>query len=479
MTFAMTRSPSHEQFPLEDDAAGAVDAPRSADAWPGWKAWVETAALAALVVAAHAFAGVALPWLALAPLLAGARYGSSAGVACAAAQVAALSAAHNAAARWGLAVDAPTGQAILGWLLAGLVPGQFRDAWTRQRLRLETCAHHAARRLEGLARAYHVIAASHDQLQRELPGSPSSLRDALEALGRDVAESSGARTDGRSIDALGARILSLFRVHAAVRAATLHPVDDHGRIGPACAAIGAPAACADDPLIREAVRLGEVVSVRDLPAAGAALVAVPLIDVARRVHAVVAVHELPFLFLHGETLTLFAVLGGHFGDLMVRARTAEHAVVNARATRGFCASVSRAIAEARRHDIPSALAIVELAPSGGDHPPRVLACLLAAHRRVTDEAEIVLGTDGALRVVVLLRLADSAGLHGYLARSAALARAHALGGRCAIRTGGWSLDEAPLPGHPRALAAALASWLHSADPSEDSSTARRRHGLVA
>src|SRR5262249_56563464 len=112
----------------------------------------------------------------------------------------------------GLVIDAPTGQAILGWLLAGVIPGQFRDAWIRERRHLETRAHHAALRLAGLARAYHVIAASHDQLQRELPGSPSSLRDALEALARDAIESSG----GRTLDALGARILSLFRVHAAV-----------------------------------------------------------------------------------------------------------------------------------------------------------------------------------------------------------------------------------------------------------------------
>lgn len=461
--------PPHERLPLDDDSVDdAVDGSRSP---PAWRGWLETALLAALVVAANAIAGLALHWLALAPLLAGIRYGSSAGVACAAAQIAALS----ALTRWGVAIEAPTGQPILGWLLAGLIPGQFRDAWTRQRRRLEVCARHATRRLAGLARAYHVIAVSHDQLRRELPGTPSSLRDALEALGRDVIESSGART----IESLGARILSLFRIHGAVRAATVHVVDEDGRIAPACAALGTPAARADDPLIREAVRLGEVVSVRDLPGAATALVAVPLVDVGRRVHAVVAVHELPFLFLHGETLTLFAVLGGHFGDLMVRARAAEHAVVNVRATRGFCASLSRSLAEARRHRIPSALAIVELAPSPGEHLPRVLACLVAAHRRITDEAEIVLGTDGALRVVVLLRLADASGLHSYLARTEAIARAHELGHRCAIRSGGWSLDESPLPSHPRELPAALAIWLHSADPSEDSSALRRRHGLVA
>jgi len=464
----MTPPPLHERFPLEDCLDDAVGAPRSA---PTWRGWLEAAVLAALSVAAIAIAGLAPPWLAVAPLLAGARYGSSIGVACAAAQIAALS----AASRSGVAIDAPSGQAILGWLLAGLVPGQFRDAWMRQRRRLETCAHHASQRLAGLARAYHLIAASHDQLQRELPGSPSSLRDVLEALGRDVVESSGART----LDALGGRILSLFRVHAAVRAATLHRVDGEGRIAPACATLGPAPASADDPLIREAVRLGEVVSVRDAPATAAVLVAVPLVDVARRVHAVVVVHELPFVFLHDDTLALFAVLGGQFGDLLVRAETAEHAVVNLRASRGFCASVSRSLVDARLSRIPSALAIVELAPSPGEHVPRVLACLLAAHRRITDEAEIVIGTDGALRVVILLRLADGPGLHSYLARSEALARGHELGSRCAIRVRGWSLDEAPLPSHPRALAAALAGWLHSADPSEDSSTVRRRHGLVA
>jgi len=464
----MTPPPLHERFPLEDPLDDALDAPRSAATWRGW---LEAALLVALAVAGSALTGLAPPWLALAPLLAGVRYGSTVGVACAAAQIAAL----HAAARGGVAIDAPTGQAILGWLLAGLIPGQFRDAWMRQRRRLEASAHHASQRLAGLARAYHVIAASHDQLQRELPGSPSSLRDALEALGRDVVESSGART----LDALGTRILGLFRVHAAVRAATLHPVDGDGRIAPACAALGPATACTDDPLIREAVRLGEVVSVRDVAAAATALVAIPLVDVARRVHAVVAVHDLPFVFLHDDTLALFAVLGGHFGDLMVRAEAAEHAVVNPRASRGLCASVSRALVEARLFRIPSALAIVELAAAPGEHVPRVLACLLAAHRRVTDEAEIVIGSDGVLRVVVLLRLADAAGLHSYLARSEALARGHELGRCCAIRVHGWSLDEAPLPSHPRALAAALASWLHSAGPSEDSSTLRRRHGLVA
>jgi hypothetical protein len=296
----------------EHDPLDAADSPRTA---PTWQAWLEVAVLAGLVIAAHLIGGLGAAWLALAPLLAGLRYGASRGVVCATAQVAALA----AAAHWHVADDPPTGQAILGWLIAGLVPGQFCDAWTRRLRGLEIRVRDASERLAGLARAYHLIAASHDRLQRESPSDRSGLRETLEALAREV-ESPGAR----AIESLGGRILELFRVHAAVRAATLYPVDADGRVAPAVATLGAETTGQDDPLVREAVRSGEVVSVRDLPAAVTTLVAVPLADVRGRVHAVVAVHDLPFLVLHQDTLTLLAVLGGHLGDLMVRAHDAAH-----------------------------------------------------------------------------------------------------------------------------------------------------------
>jgi hypothetical protein len=522
---------------LDEDRSDTLDSPRAA---PSWRAGLEIAVLASLGAAVGALADVGLPALALAPLLAGLRYGAAAGIACAALQTAALlSAAHGHAA-----VASPTGPAILGWLIAGLVPGQFCDAWTRRVRCLEQRARDAGLRLGALARAYHVAVASHDRLQRELPGSPSSLRDALEALARELetldpraipretppvplAASGSAPAAPRlrpaiprgtpappaeppaprlrsaippeTIAALpadpsgsaslaprlrsaigegGERILALLRAHAAVRAASLHLVDAAGRVGPAVAMLGLEAAPADDPLLREAVRRGEVVSVRDLPLAVTALVAVPLVDVSGRVHAVVAVHDLPFLFLHHDTLTLFAVLGGHLGDLMARTLARP---IDAHASRAFCTSVSRALGEARRHAVPGALAVVELRAAPGEHAPRLLACFLAAQRRVTDEAEIIVGDDGVVRVVVLLALTGAAGLRSYLARLDELARTRAreLGTRCAVRLRGWSLHDAPLPRDPRELAAGLTTLLEEADLSSETSASRRRHGLVA
>lgn len=463
--------PDNRCSPLEDDRSldDAVDRRPP----PSWQIWLEVAALAALVIAAHWIAGLGTPWLALAPLLAGLRYGSGAGVCCAMAQVAALDLAAHADA----AIEAPGGQATLGWLIAGLVPGQFCDAWTRCLRRLQTRARSASQRLDGLARAYHLVVASHDRLQRELPGSPSSLRDAMEALAREVAGSPEART----IEALGGPILALLRTHGAVRAATLHPVGADGRIAQAVAALGIDTARDDDPLLREAVRAGSVVSVRDLVAPANTLVAVPLVDITGRVHAVVAVYELPFLFLHEDTLTLFAILGGRLGDLLARALEASRAVVEGHATRAFCASVRRSLRESRRYGIPAALAIIDLHAPPGETPPRLLAYRLAAHRRITDRAEIVVGEGGALHVVLLLELTAAAGLESYLARVDRLARACAeeLGSRCEIGLRGWSLEDSPLARTPRDLELGLAALLNGGDRSSDLPLSRRRHGLVA
>jgi hypothetical protein len=229
------------------------------------------------------------------------------------------------------------------------------------------------------------------------------------------------------------------------------------------------------------VCLGEVVSVRDLPGGSGALVAIPVADVAGRVHAVVAVHELPFLFLHQDTLTLFAVLGGCLGDVMARARDASR-VVEAQPTRAFCASVRRAIQELRRYGIPAALAIVELEASPGEtQTPRLLARCVAAHRRLTDDAEIVVGRGRTVRVVILLKLTGAIGLQSYLARLEKVARTRAqeLGTCCEIRLRGWSLEEVPLPTRGRQLEAGLAALLNNAELASGAAHVRRRRGLLA
>jgi len=144
-------------------------------------AWLETAALAALALTAGALVGgrdalvlrPELAWLALAPLLAGLRYGPGHGVACGATQAGAL----LAAAHWGQAVvEVPLGQLALAWLVAGLLAGQFRDTWAR---RLQQAAAQEAalhERLNGLTRSYRALRIAHQRLQREGPARPGRAR---------------------------------------------------------------------------------------------------------------------------------------------------------------------------------------------------------------------------------------------------------------------------------------------------------------
>jgi hypothetical protein len=298
--------------PFQDESCERREAP------PAWQAWLETAALAGAAVTAGALVDASdpfllrrgYPWLALAPLLAGLRYGAGHGVVCGAAQVVALALASRCGR------TSPAGslaEIALGWLVAGLVPGEFRDAWVARRRRLEACADALRLRLDRLSRAYHALEASHDRLERETGGA-STLRDALDALHRELA----TRPEAAAVESMGGRILALLGDHASVWSATLHPVDAEGRAGPAVATLGAGADARGDPLVREAARRGEVVSVRELPAGSGVLAAVPLVDVRGRVHAVVAVRDMRFVALNAETLALLAVVGGQLGELVSR-----------------------------------------------------------------------------------------------------------------------------------------------------------------
>jgi polysaccharide biosynthesis protein PelD len=294
---------------------GAEETGTDRRAPPAWMTWAECLGISAALVVIGALIDRRDPfllqrgfcWLTLAPLLAGLQYGPSRGLATAALQALALAAAWKS----GLAqVPDTLAEIILGWLVTGLLAGEFRDAWRRRTGQLETFGEHARGRLESLGRAYLALKISHDRLRRASPPGSATLRDALCSFRSAVAE----HPERASLECLGERILALFAEHAFVRAATIHPVDRKGRPGPAIAVLGPVAETQADPLVRRAARSGLTVSVRDGGEAGAVLVAVPLIDAACRAHAVVAVRDLPFPALHQETLELLAILGGRLGD---------------------------------------------------------------------------------------------------------------------------------------------------------------------
>lgn len=425
-------------------------APERREPAPAWQAWLETAALPVALVAAGVILDGRDPfllrrgfsWLAFAPLLAALRYGSIQGLACGAIQALALAVAW----RWGgVPVPGSAPETVLGWLATGLVAGAFADGWSRRGGRLEVLADQRRLRLDGLARAYHALEASYQRLRRGAPGRPPCLREALDAFRGDLAD----LPDRNPLGAAGDRILALFSAHAFVRSATLHPVERDGHPGPALARLGTGGDPADDPLVRGAARLGEVLSVRDQPEGSLVLAAVPLVDVEGQVHAVVAIRDLPFVTLHDETLQLLALLGGHVGDAI------SQALVPALRSRRFFRSVSRAMADARRHGVPASLVVLSVKGARGDPASaRRQATRIASMRRTSDDALILLDGQANPVVAILLKMADADGLQAYGTRLERLVRANpAAGGEVSIR--GWPLTDVLLPRRPDEIRASL------------------------
>jgi polysaccharide biosynthesis protein PelD len=283
-----------------------IELPRT----PAARVWLETGAITVLALAALVWWGPS-PYLALAPLLVGVRYGSPHGLSSGAVLTLA-----SMSEMTGLASvsDTSADLAALAWLIAGAVCGAFRDAWARRLRALQASADSTRLELESLARAHHALGAAHAQLQQQLQGQPCLLREALGRLRTTLVNSPGE-------PAFAERVLELLRDHAGVRAATWHRFDETRGPTGAIAALGDAANAGIDELIEHAARLGEVISVRDLHggAPGSTLIAVPLTDVRGIVHAVVAIRELPFVTLHEDTLSSLAVLGGQLGDLLMAA----------------------------------------------------------------------------------------------------------------------------------------------------------------
>ncbi|TMA27372.1 MAG: hypothetical protein E6J78_10225 [Deltaproteobacteria bacterium] len=290
------------------------------EAAPTWQSWLEIAGLVGALLAVGGLIDAHDPflvrrefsWFILAPLLAGLQYGASHGLLCGAAQALALAIAWKAGIT---SVPDSIAQVVLGWLAAGLLAGEFHDAWQRRIRRVEASSERLRTRLTSLGRAYLALKVSHDELEREGPGRPASLRDALASFQRALA----GRSDSASLESLGDLILALFAEHAFVHVATLHPVDAKGQPGAAIATLGPASTGESDPLVHKAARQGVTTSVRDGTEGAQVLAAVPLVDFKCRVHAVVAIRDMPFVALHGETLELLATLGGRLGDFLSQA----------------------------------------------------------------------------------------------------------------------------------------------------------------
>ncbi|MEJ2673919.1 MAG: PelD GGDEF domain-containing protein [Acidihalobacter sp.] len=299
------------------------------------------------------------PWLVLAPLLPALRYGFVYGFG------SALSLATLIALGWRLhwfPMPYFPGSFVLGLLVVGMVAGEFSDLWARREAREHTVANYQRQRLDEFTRAYHMLRVSHDRLEQRLAASSQSLRLSLVQVRRLLF---ATPADQSMLEGAAEAIMGLFADFGWVQVAELYALHEGQPDAEPLARLGqSDALRADDPLVREALHSGELVSVRSEDLASlprdtnGVLVAVPFVDVNGEIWALLTIHEMPFVAFQQQNLMLLAVLGGYIADQFVAAK--GRAGIADSTSSDFVRDAERALIQRRRFGLPSMVQTVAI-----------------------------------------------------------------------------------------------------------------------
>ncbi len=290
-----------------------------------WWAWVETAVVSGLAPVLGGWLRPGDPfflegpfcWPALAVLLVGLRHGLVHGLS------GALVLGLGVVATWKwtgqLEGKAFPAEPCFGLLVLAVVSGEFREVWTRRLTQAERRSEERRVRLERLSRVHHLLRTSHERLEERIASGIPSLGELLTTLNRRLVAIEGEVP----LRVLGETLLGLAAGYGGVQAAALYGLAEDGwlEVEPV-AVLGGCRAAEEEPLVRECLRSGRLVSVKSFTEGeegSRLLVSVPLVDVDGRVWGVLAISEMQFIAFNEDTLRLLAVLGAHVGDLLAEA----------------------------------------------------------------------------------------------------------------------------------------------------------------
>lgn len=350
-----------------------------------------------------------LPALTLIPVLFGVRYGFLMGL-CSALLVSGLMLGMHLTVP-PLAAFSKVHVAVA--LLAGCLAGHFRDQWSRllHDTGVEAQRHQA--RLARFTSSYHLLQASHAQLEHQLAGSPPSLRAALQEL-KSHFPGAGADRDA-TVAGMAPRVLALLAQCGNVHSAALHLAGADGAIETSAAAVlGASAPLLPhDPLLRSALESGAIASVDAAHSQpGRLLAVVPLIDSAGHLHAVVAIHQMAFFAFHWRTFDLLGIVARHVGDLLSE-RLALHA--NGASAQSMQVCIERGLNHARQERLQLAIVVLKVNGKDAAGSAALVARCLAVSRSI-DQAWQGTDASGAPVVVKLLPVPDEQGASVVTAR---------------------------------------------------------------
>ncbi|HEX4351679.1 MAG TPA: hypothetical protein VHZ95_02170 [Polyangiales bacterium] len=256
----------------------------------------------------------AFPWLALVPMLVGAKHGLRPGLISALV----LSAGASVHALRLQTLSPQLASWVAGCLLAGAIAGQFRDAARRRRWLLDERANGLVLQLERTRRSRELLEISHGRLAQRMAAPALSLEDSILK-----AETKFARASTRA--ELARALLEALSSQAIVQVASFHRVLPGRRLVPEpIAQLGASEAAAEPhALVMRALATGRFASIADAETLAlspvrdhSVVAALPIATTDAQLVAVVAIHRMPFLSLAPGQLRHTLLLAGYLADLM-------------------------------------------------------------------------------------------------------------------------------------------------------------------
>jgi len=352
------------------------------------------------------------PWVILAPILIGSRYGFTQGFGSALLLVAGLAVSWYQG--W-LPIETFPTEFSVGLLFTGIVTGEFGQHWARRHENLSARCSYLQTRFDEFTRIYQLLKVSHARLEQQLQGAAVSLRTSLLAFREQLSRCEFK--EGVPLGGMGDSVLKIFRDCGGVQMAAIHQVIPPFGVDPSPAArLGRPRVrVVSNPLVREAVRTGKTVAVKTenySTAADGILAAVPLVDVQDRVWGVVMINEMPFADFQQRTLDLLTIVAGYIGDA-IRSYSGGGSWNREGVAGTFRDQLERCLRNLRRHQLPAALVTVD---TGNPQLFSVLLKLMQARSRGLDVVWVPSAEDASSVVCTLLPFTDRDGVESYLQR---------------------------------------------------------------
>ncbi len=354
------------------------------------------------------------PWIILAPLLVGLRYG----FAWAAVSTGLLLISGWLNAQW-LEIQWRTPAAwFLGTLAVSTIAGEFRDQWQQRLTRSQQASRYRKARMNEFTRSYQLLKRSHALLEQEVALSGYSLYGAVADISNQLISHSSEQP---ALDSCATDLIRLLGHYGEIQAGTLLHVKN-GKVNTKqpLAAIGEiPELKANDLLIKRALLKREASCIKPEPFSQnkalnktQLLACVPLIDSHDNYHALLAIRLMPFTCLNENHISQLAVLCGHMADLLYMTELTREIPHHEPKIRAFHANLERCWKDAVEYNLQAGLVAIEIGNFG---VAQALIDSITIHKRALDQVLTLKARDSEHWIaLILMPLSEQDDTHAYL-----------------------------------------------------------------